>query len=280
MRPGNIKRLVDDADYLMAGGRHESALLQLLIAVAATSKKVFPDGTLSIDQPVTRKGKPNPMPDNERFRRFVGARIRDLLMPPLLTDTDPHGPIIGFVGGLPDPESVLYEQYRCNVVHEGGLPPDIRFSPEIDSQPGIGISFSNGTVEFSSGLLTLLRRSVTEAPVNGIEFGVRHTRLRCKDGSAVESLAQRLAPELSTTEGRATVLLDSIRQIGPQAAGATDDELRTLFANQTSSQRMRGSLCTNPYGPPFCDGGGLLTSHGLTAVQRVLAECDFVDIAA
>jgi len=275
-----IKRAVDDADFLISGERYEGALVQLLVAVAASSTKMFPAGTASIDAPAVKPGKFKEMGDGEKFKRFLGTRIRKLLLnDPFAPEDGRHGKLIGFVQGLPHPEEVLYEQYRNAMIHEGQLPEDITFSKEVEVDNSIGISFGPSGVTFTSGLLTLLRRAVVEAPINGIEFGLAHYRVSPRAGVMLADLLNALASDFQTTQGRVSVLLSILQEIGPSSATANDVSLRKLYAAAPGSRNAAG-LQTSFYGPAICDGNGQLTDHGLSLSRRLLEACDFVNIAS
>ena len=54
---GNIKQRVEDARFNYEHQRYAAALSLLLSAIDGSSRKVFPDGCLSIDNPCDKKGK-------------------------------------------------------------------------------------------------------------------------------------------------------------------------------------------------------------------------------
>lgn len=276
---GPIKRLVDDADFLIKGERYEGALLHLLVAVAASSTKMFPSGTSSIDAPAVKPGKFNEMRDGEKFKRFLGVRIRKLLLnDPFEPEDGRHGFLMGFVQGMPHPEEVLYDQYRNAKIHEGKLPQGVTFSADSSTGNAIGISFGPTGVTFTTGLLTLLRRAVVEAPINGVEFGLAHFRLIPKAGVNLDALMNSIATEFQTTPGRVSVLLSILQEIGPTCFDAPDATLRELFAS-ARGQRHAAGLRTDAYGPPICDGNGALTDHGISASRRLLESIECVNIA-
>lgn len=72
----SIRQQVEDARFLAQHGRHLGALTNLMLAVAASSRKTFSKGTKSIEQPN------EVMEDREAFTLFLGGRIRRLLFSP------------------------------------------------------------------------------------------------------------------------------------------------------------------------------------------------------
>ena len=103
--PGLHKR-VDDALFLWNNGRHDSAFLMALIAVAATARLRYP--------------KPK-MNDREGFEQF-------------LRDTRLRVGRVEFRGDGHPLEHIFYTFLRNNLVHEGALPVDIQFMTESDPQ--------------------------------------------------------------------------------------------------------------------------------------------------
>lgn len=275
-----IQRLIDDADFLISGERYEAALVQLLVAVAASSTKMFPAGTSSIDAPAVKPGKFKEMGDGEKFKRFLGTRIRKLLLnDPFAPEDGRHDALLGFVQGLPHPEEVLYCQYRNAMIHEGQLPENVTFSKEISAGNSIGISFGPSGVIFTSGLLTLLRRAVVEAPINGVAFGLAHYRLVPRTGLSSSDLLNVLSSDFQTTPGRVSVLLDIFQEIGPPVIASNDAALRVLYAAAPGSKNTSG-LQGGFSQPAICDGNGSLTDHGLSLSRRLLESFEFVNIAS
>ena len=98
----SIRKRVEDALLLYKNGRHEGAFLTALVAVAATARREYPN----------RK-----MTDRECFETFLNKRHRGILQ-------------VEFRGELHTIPYIFYKWFRCELVHEGGLPMDVEF---IDS---------------------------------------------------------------------------------------------------------------------------------------------------
>ena len=99
-----IQKRVDDALFLWKSGRHDSAFLIALVAVAATARLRYPK-----------------MKDKEGFERF-------------LRDTRLRVSGVEFRGECRPLEHVFYKWLRCQLVHEGALPVDIQFMADDDPQ--------------------------------------------------------------------------------------------------------------------------------------------------
>lgn len=96
-----LQERVDDARLLWREGRREGAFLLAIVAVVARARQDFPP----------------PMSEGEAFRRFVESRF---------------GPRLSaeFRGKQWPIERIFYKWFRCELVHEGGLPVDIRFKED------------------------------------------------------------------------------------------------------------------------------------------------------
>jgi hypothetical protein len=154
----SIRDRVEDCAINYAIGKPQAALLMALVAVAATSRRRRPPGTVS----VRKAGKE--MGDGEAFEAF-------------LEDEMPH--IAGaknfnvhYRGELRPLEQVLYKWFRCELLHEAELPPDIVFesdpAPKLKKIEG---SASAGKLTLSHGWLDGLIDAVISAPENADQFG-------------------------------------------------------------------------------------------------------------
>ena len=124
----SVRERLEDAMVLWEHGRREGAWIQVLIAAAATSRVRFPNKK-----------------DGEAFKAFIRQitpTIFDGSIPPL-----PRGPIVRFgTGGGKSImlEEILYRLFRCNLLHEAELHPDVSFSDfrivgdEVVSELGMG----------------------------------------------------------------------------------------------------------------------------------------------
>lgn len=142
----SIKARIDDSRVLYATGRREGALLSLLVAVAATSRRRYPQ----------RKSKTTPagMTDREAFTKFMHdempaiARVQDL--------------DVKFRGSMIRLEELFYEFVRCELAHEATLPHDVRFE-RTDRQY---VKVDDAFVELSDGWLDSIANAVQNAPEN------------------------------------------------------------------------------------------------------------------
>jgi hypothetical protein len=137
----SLRARVEDAQLLWRNGRRDGAFLSALVAVAATSRKRFAD----------RKA----VTDRDAFERFLEAAHSVRLS-------------VEYRGECHPIEHIFYKWFRCELVHEGGLPIDIEFMP--DDEPGLLSVRAGGAPEFvlkvSEGWFHHLVSAVITAPEN------------------------------------------------------------------------------------------------------------------
>jgi hypothetical protein len=106
----SIRTRIEDALFLYKNGRYEGAFLTALVAVAATARREDPD---------------QKMGDRESFEAFLDKRRRGVLR-------------VEFHGDVHTIPHILYKWFRCELVHEGGLPIDVEFieSEELSIRAG------------------------------------------------------------------------------------------------------------------------------------------------
>jgi hypothetical protein len=133
------ERLVD-ADLLWSQGRREGALLSALVAVSATARLTFPDA----------RG------DHDAFVRFMKTTHRWSMR-------------VQHRGVPVDMDEIFYKWLRCELVHTGGLPRDIRIDDLFTDPTACGVRAGGApefTVLISPGWYHFLVDAVRNAPVN------------------------------------------------------------------------------------------------------------------
>jgi hypothetical protein len=145
----SIANRVKKAEEDHAKGDYENALIQALIAVAATSKKRYPNAG-----------------DAQAFTQF--------LKDDFLKKIQPNISILGgglkvlYEGKLVDIEPILYKYVRCYLLHEAEIAPKLRI---LGSDLGFSISYDSGVLEIGWGVVEILTRIVKEAPENQDALG-------------------------------------------------------------------------------------------------------------
>lgn len=145
----SIKSRIEDADSLFQLGRKEGALLLVLIAVAATSRKRYPN----------RKK----ISDNKAFKKFVSEEM-SRYAPGWKENTKVQVKFRGKSLWMP---KFLYEFIRNELAHEAKLPEFISFKDEHDFNITV---LNNEQLIISDAIFHYLRKIVIEAPENADLF--------------------------------------------------------------------------------------------------------------
>ncbi|EPN9891127.1 MULTISPECIES: hypothetical protein [Klebsiella] len=277
---GNIKYSVDIADLLVRQGEHRAALTLLLIAISASSSKMFPEGTESIDCPAVKPGKTNPMGDKEKFIRFLGPRLRIAMGFIGIPEDGRHKELFEFSAEFPRPEEYIYKECRCPQIHEAGLPDAIRFvaNNETDLGPlSITLDLKEG-FSFNSGFLSLLRWSVVEAPINGVEFGKKHFRATSDAFASVEDFTEKKSSTLGVSPGRITLIFQLLSELKSINSHLNDEEFKASFIKKLESRKDAAFTLSSTGSPIIRDGK--VTNTGLNLVDEIFKNFNFVDIAS
>jgi hypothetical protein len=138
----SIRARVEDALLLYKNGRHEGAFLNALVAVAASARRDRPDKSVT---------------DRDCFEEFLNQRLPGVLA-------------VEFRGECHPIQRIFYKWFRCELVHEGGLPVDVQFidTEELTVRAGGKPEY---ILKVSHGWFHWLIRSVVEASCNASEFG-------------------------------------------------------------------------------------------------------------
>ena len=142
----SIRARLEDADLLWRDGRLEGALLVVLVAVAATARKTLPDV----------RG------DRNAFVAF-------------LKSTHGWAVTVEFRGKQVDLDQLFYEWLRCELVHTGSLPVDVRVEDFAGDPAACSVRAAGApsyTLLVTPGWYHYLRQIVVRDPVNKGEFEV------------------------------------------------------------------------------------------------------------
>jgi hypothetical protein len=276
----SIKQQVEDAVFLAKNERHLGALTNLMLAVAASSRKTFPKGkTKSLKDPTKNMG------DGEAFALFVGGRIRKILFGDFGgPDSGNSGISVNFKGKQLDVAYVLYKYYRCELVHEGELPEDIEFSPSSENQNsggsnnGVSVSVSCGnTMVLDYGWIDLLVNAVVYARCNGKIFGIDHFDLVAVDGVNEDEHCKAMVQTYGITLGRYQILKEAARHITPSNVVKDSDELLVKkFSGLVSTNVINGGAITGLSSHELSDREGKLLPKGLEILKEIGAAYQLV----
>lgn len=150
-----IRARLDDAAFLYANGRRDGALLSVLVAVAATSRRRYPRDRYK---------------DGDAFAQFVAEEM------PVITAGGVKNFFVRVPGAEPTefPDGTMplgvcfYRFVRCNLAHEATLPSNVEF---IASGPGgFQVEITNKKIRLSDSFMDGLSKAVIYAPENADVF--------------------------------------------------------------------------------------------------------------
>lgn len=274
-REGDIRKRVDDAKFNISHGKYEAALALLLIAIDGSARKVYSKKTKSIFNPQENMG------NKERYTRFLGVRIREILGFGVHENAYYEGQLLPISNAEKSLEEKIYSGLRCNELHESGLPDELRYVylPE-SSSPEFILEFTDNKVVFSAGLLSLLEEVIVKAPCNGKEFGINHYRLRVKSEGDFKNFIDFYEKDYENFSLVVNTLKRLISIVGPQIYNTEKKSIEALLnANLVKLGGGKTRLFFNPANNPICISEDQLSPFGLEVIRKMLKEMEFVDIA-
>ena len=161
--PLGIRRRIEDARALWALGRKEGAFGQILIAFSATARKRYPLPPKGV-QPVPDDQRPWP---GQYARDANGFKAFALDEMDKITGGMKYNVDFPFQGQQTPLEDILYDHLRCVMVHEGGMPSSIRFTPPFEEN---GRSYSvlelKDPLGFPEAWVNTMLSVIVQAPEN------------------------------------------------------------------------------------------------------------------
>ncbi len=269
----SIREQVEDAIFLRDNRRYLGALTVLMLAVAASSKKHFPRGAMSIENPKKKMG------DSEAFTLFLGGRFRRILLSDNISGEHANSGIrVSFRGESYDLVEILYKFYRCELVHEAKLPQDVEFGPPDNSDQedpsaieGNRLSLPSGDkMVLDYGLIDLLLEAVVGAPCNGEEFGIEHFELVPLDNVVEDEFLAALMATRDITRGRFNLMKRAVALISPAVILASDDAtVSEYFANLVRNGRFSGGEITGLSSVSLTTRAGRLQRDGIAVMRKI-----------
>lgn len=278
----SIKQQIEDAAFLAENGRYLGALTNLMLAVAASSRKTFPKGkTKSLENPKEK------MSDREAFTLFVGGRIRKILFGDFGgPDAGNSGIVVNFREKQHDIAYILYKYYRCELVHEGELPEDIEFNAPNDKRGlsvqnrGVNVSISCGnTMVLDYGWIDLLIEAVVNARCNGDLFGVKHFDLVPVGELSEEQHCELIVKEYDITPGRYHILKEATRHITPTSVVNDEDAIVIeKFSDLVSKEIINRGAISGLSSYCLSDRDGTLLPKGLEIMKKIGSAYELISV--
>lgn len=300
----SILSQVEDAKFLRDNGRYLGSLSILMLAIAASAKRKYPEGTQSIRTPLDKNGGWQKMLDGESFELFLGRELKRIINDPINPPaTDSSSFSLPYNGQQTTIERILYKFYRCALVHEGQLQDDIKFvAQKLPNMGGltvlntanpvnpyvspyytasIGLD-TQGAVVMTYGWLDIFTQAVTEASVNEDIFGLHIPYLLPIDATLDEqTFRDELYPLLGLEpcpDGSLpissffNIMKLIIRGIGPERIrGANNGQIQQLFQTDGSHFSGADGAFTGIRNDGLLTDNYQLTAKGLQII-RFMAE--------
>jgi hypothetical protein len=264
----SIKIQVDDAVFLMKNERYLGALTNLMLAVAASSRKTYPK-----KETKSFKFPNDTMRDNEAFKVFVSSSIRKMLFGDYSdAKSENTGISVNFREKQYDLSEILYKFYRCELVHEGGLPTDVLFSPPNNDHSGLSFSISrdNNSFVLDHNLLNILLEIVINARCNKNIFNVKNNDIFPVDEYSDEQISESLVNKYDITPGRFSILKEAVRHITPELIkDYKNAELLAEFSKLVSSGVINGSAITGLASYQLSNYQGGLEVKGINIIREI-----------
>lgn len=262
----SIKIQVEDAIFLMKNERYLGALTNLMLAVAASSRKTYP-------KKITKSFKypKDIMRDNEAFKVFVSSSMRKMLFGDYSdAKSENTGISVNFREQQFDLSEILYKFYRCELVHEGELPSDVSFAPPENDHSGLSLSISNDSFVLDYNLLNILLEIVIHARCNRDTFNIKNNDILPIDEHSDERISESLVNKYEITPGRFNILKEAVRHITPELIKEYENsDLLMEFTKLVSSGVINGSAITGLASYQLSNYQGILELKGINIIRDI-----------
>lgn len=171
----SIVERLEDAEVMLAQGRHEGALLAVLTAISGASRYRYRRGIA-----MSRRNPGQTMGDGEAFETFLEEQIA-LTKSPRMIVKRPDGTEMTL-------SRVVYQLFRCTMAHEGGLASGwgTLVADDVPGQPRfkytsvepLGFEISHSALIFLADLVSRAPEFATQAAAVRMKLMARVTRSR------------------------------------------------------------------------------------------------------
>lgn len=140
----SVRTRIEDAEFLYKNGRKDGALLSILVALAATSRKRYPK--------VVKKK------DRDAFTTFLGEELTKRIRVGKF--------VVKFRNKMILLQDLFYEFVRCELAHEAQIPKDIKFT----KGDMLHVKVDEKEISLSEKFVDILFNIVIKAEENKEEF--------------------------------------------------------------------------------------------------------------
>ncbi|SDP33359.1 hypothetical protein SAMN05428975_1187 [Mucilaginibacter sp. OK268] len=260
----NIKQLITDAEFLYLHQHYYGALALSMVVIGASSRKTYPSGTASIATP------PGRMNDKEAFQTFLTDNWKGL-KPKLEVDGKGYSMA-----------EILYKFYRCNIVHEGALPPEFSFTDQGDES--LTITTGGGSpFTINKVWIKALLHTAKSADCNRADFGIKKYELKLTgidfdpskhlvDGG-IGSSSKKLKPDF-IEHIKELILLP----IGPDKLRGIDQQTMSDLINEGINESIIPGIAPALYWNNIIDNKNNLTDQGFSLISDLANHYEKVEV--
>lgn len=270
----SIRGQIEDAIFLADNKRYTGALTILMLAIAASSKKVFPPGTKSIANPKVK------MPDQESFSLFLGGRLQEVLFGFRGGfDIGNSGIALNFRGESTDLAVLIYKYYRNSLIHQGILENDVEFINDVEGGENFGTGLNvniaaSGRLCLEPKWLHIFIEAVMYAVCNASEFGIVHRRLVVLNGDDEKEIIGIFTEKFSIAVARYLFFKHLVEMLWEVIQVGTDEKINHEFAKLVPSGKMKSGGVSLLRRDGFADDNGYLSPRGIACIRDISTKYD------
>lgn len=264
----SVKTLVEDASFLQKNGRPLGALTILMLAIAGSSRKVFPKGIAkSIKHPKDY------MRDEECFCLFLGGRLNKIIGGDLGgSDAAECNILLNFKEKDITLAEILYKYYRNGLIHQAELPKEVAFTPiKKAGANNHGATISLGdTLVLDHGWIDILIEVVIKAKCNYEIFNTYQPELIANQGVIPEEHLAMTVEKFNITPICYKLLRHGLGFIlDSYGSKEAVPDMSESFSRLFDGEKLRVAGISALHGFGLTDMRGKLTLKGILVINSI-----------
>ncbi|MDQ7965206.1 hypothetical protein RDI61_14300 [Pseudomonas plecoglossicida] len=265
----SIREHIESALFLAESSQPLPAFSLLMIAIAGSARRRLPDR--------------NAYGDKSAFCKFLGGLLRQggFFQQESDYDIGDSGIFLTHNGRSYTLEALIYEQFRCALLHEGGINPAVFVMPEggLDrARTSYSVSYPNGVLTLDYGWIYKLAELLSSSPVNGAEFGRPTKIFTIKVESGQNQFIEEVRHSFPREQEFSTLARKIARLLTSQAIeSASDLELNHAFIELAQSGALNTAMLNLMKDDGAMDSNGNLTPAGVGILRITCRHYESVD---
>ena len=276
----SIREQVEDAKFLAENGKYVGALTHLMLAIAASAKRIFPEGTKSLQEPKKK------MPDQESFCLFLGGRLRQVLFgfigSPELASA---GVSLMFREEKYDLAVLIYKFYRNSLIHQGKLDEDVEFLPPAEGETphfisGINLNIKSGNkLSLEAKWIYVFMEVVVCAPCNAAEFGLEHRKFVILEGGDEKVFSDFIIEKYATAPTKYSMFKHVVEMLWPDVKDLSNADISNRFIGLIQSGDVSRGFVNSISRDGFSDANGNLSDKGVNCIREIAQNLKLIIIS-